>query len=318
VSLESALNFAPLASEMSVAEVVREAVGRQTAVRLTEWHVRRDNYVVASVETRRPAMRLVVKLEIPGERPNRHLDSMAAIARMVRTHTEAPTFHVVAVDVTRQKWPWEYLIVTELVGDTWAKLYPRLDHTARAVGQRQIGRSAAQLHALRFDLFGQIGPDGAVVDGTGAVAALRRRAQQRIRTSRYRDLMLDVLEWRSSLFERLPAPTLCHEDMNPYNLVFDIRDGLPVLSGILDFESAWASTGESDLARLELWRLTGGSALREGYSEIDSAGSEYRARKPVLQLLWCLEYAEHNASAEHQAVTDRVCRELGIESIQLA
>jgi hypothetical protein len=106
--------------------------------------------------------------------------------------------------------------------------------------------------------------------------------------------------------------------MNPYNLVFDIRDGLPVLSGILDFESAWASTGESDLARLELWRLTGGSALREGYSEIDSAGSEYRARKPVLQLLWCLEYAEHNASAEHQAVTDQVCRELGIESIQLA
>jgi Ser/Thr protein kinase RdoA (MazF antagonist) len=65
--------------------------------------------------------------------------------------------------------------------------------------------------------------------------------------------MLDVLESPTSLFEGLPTPTLCHEDMNPNNLVFEIRDGRPVLSGILDFESAWASTGESDLARLELW-----------------------------------------------------------------
>jgi hypothetical protein len=159
MSLESALNFPPLASERSVVEVVRGAIGSQTAVSLNEWHVRRDNYVVASVETRRPAMRLVVKLEIPGERPNRHLDSMAAIARTVRARTEAPTFDVVAVDVTRQKWPWEYLIVTEVSGITWAKLYPRLDGTARAVAQRQIGRSAAQLHSLRFELFGQIGPD---------------------------------------------------------------------------------------------------------------------------------------------------------------
>ncbi len=31
-----------------------------------------------------------------------------------------------------------------------------------------------------------------------------------------------------------------------------------------------------------------------------------------------LEYAEHNASAEHQAVTDQVCSELGIAPIQFA
>jgi hypothetical protein len=64
--------------------------------------------------------------------------------------------------------------------------------------------------------------------------------------------------------------------------------------------------------------LTAGNALREGYAEVASTGSDYPARKPVLQLLWCLEYAEHNASVEHQAVTDQVCTELRIDSIQLA
>jgi Ser/Thr protein kinase RdoA (MazF antagonist) len=311
------LGLRPLASETSVVEVVREALGSQTVVSVGEWHVRRENYVVVSVQTRRPVLRLVVKLEVPGERPNRHLDSMAAIARMVRAHTEAPTFDVVAVDVTRRRWPWEYLIVTELAGLTWAKLYPRLDSAARAMGQRQIGRSAAQLHALRFDGFGQIGADGAVLEPGVALAALRKRTHKRIRTSRHRRIMLDVLEARKSLFEGLRSATLCHEDMNPYNLVFELRDGRPVLSGILDFESAWASTGESDLARLELWRLTRGDALREGYAEVAPVPSDYPARRPVLQLLWCLEYAEYNSSPDHQAVTDEVCAELGIEPIQL-
>ena len=190
--------------------MVREVVGSHTTVDVTEWFVRGENYVVASVETTRPALRLVVKLEIPGERPNRNFQSMAAIARLVRAHTAAPTFEVVAVDTSRTKWPWEYLIVTELAGTTWAKLYPQLDGAARSVAHRQIGRSAAQLHTLRFDRFGQIGPHGAVVAGTRAVAALRRRALQRLRTARYRDL----------------------------------------------------------LARLELWRLTTGSALRAGYGEV--------------------------------------------------
>ena len=89
-----------------------------------------------------------------------------------------------------------------------------------------------------------------------------------------------------------------------------------VPSGILDFESAWASTGESDLARLELWRLTAGKAVLEGYAEAAPTHNDYAAWKPVFQLLWCLEYAEHSTSAEHQAVTDQVCTKLGIAPIE--
>src|SRR5438067_1016651 len=65
--VESGASQQPLASEESVVEVVREALGSQTTVDPNEWHVRKEHYVVASVETTRPSMRLVVKLEIPGE-----------------------------------------------------------------------------------------------------------------------------------------------------------------------------------------------------------------------------------------------------------
>jgi aminoglycoside phosphotransferase (APT) family kinase protein len=32
------------------------------------------------------------------------------------------------------------------------------------------------------------------------------------------------------------------------NLLFETRDGHPLLTGVLDFESAWAGVAESDLA----------------------------------------------------------------------
>jgi Ser/Thr protein kinase RdoA (MazF antagonist) len=305
----------PLASEAAIREVVRDVLGSRALVRAEEWHTRGDNYVVATVETQRPAMRLVVKLEVPGERPNRHFDAMAAIGRLVRSQTPVPTFDVVAVDITRQRWPWTYLIVTEVAGETWASLYPRLEHEAWVAAQRQIGRAAGQLHALRFEAFGHIGADGAVLAGTSVVPALARRARLRLTDPRYLAGMLEVLDARHELFDDVSTATLCHEDLNPYNLVFELRDGVPELTGILDFESAWASTGESDLARLELWRLSAGSAVRSGYLEAARLADGYEARRPLLQLLWCLEYAQTHTPPDHQALTNHVCDELGIAHI---
>jgi aminoglycoside phosphotransferase (APT) family kinase protein len=153
------------------------------------------------------------------------------------------------------------------------------------------------------------------MNGTTAVPALEHRARQRLTTPRYLELFLELLKERAHLFASLSTSTLCHEDLNPYNLVFEIRDGQPELTGVLDFESAWASTGESDLARLELWRLSAGSALREGYTEVAVVADDYEARRPLLQLLWCLEYAQFHNSAQDHAVMDHVCDELAIAHI---
>ena len=97
--------------------------------------------------------------------------------------------------------------------------------------------------------------------------------------------------------------------------MFATRAGRPELAGILDFESAWASTGESDLARLELWRMSAGEAVREGYLEVAPVAPGYAARRPLLQLLWCLEYAQFHHAAEDQTVLHRVCDELAIAHI---
>jgi aminoglycoside phosphotransferase (APT) family kinase protein len=306
----------PLKSAAAVCETVRHALGSQADPRVVSWYVRGEAYVVAVVSTRQSAPRLVVKLEYPGQRPQRRLDVMATLLELVRTRTPLPVADVVAVDVAQERLPWRYLIVTHLEGSTWSELYPRLDAAARQFAQRQIGAAAAHLHSLNFEAFGQIGPDGAVEDPSSATPALERRLQRRVKDPRSRAFFLDVLADRAAVFREPQPAVLCHEDLNPYNVLFDVVDGQPILSAVLDFESAWAGLADSDLARLELWRLTTGDAVVHGYTEIAPPPDGYAERRALLQLLWCLEYADSHPTAQHQADTDAVCRALDVSPIR--
>jgi aminoglycoside phosphotransferase (APT) family kinase protein len=303
-----------------IRDIVRGLTGTAAPIEIVRWYLDSDSYAIVAVKTSRPALRLIVKLELPGRVRDRRFESVAAVARLVRAQTSVPTFEVVACDVTRSKWPWNVLIVNELRGSTWAELHPRLSAAEQAPGQRLIGRAAAELHMLQFAAFGPIEGDGSVTNLGGAMRALEARATQRIKAAEHRDRMLQVLERYKTAFATVQQPRLVHDDLNPYNLLFDVRDGNLVVTGVLDFESAWAGVAESDLARLDLWRLTRGTALRQGYSEISAIPDDKAAtvRQLVLQLLWCLEYADEHRSAAHQADTDDVCAKLGMSRMNLS
>ena len=299
-------------SERSVLEVLGEILGARATLR--HWYVRTDTYAVASVVADE---RYVVKLEVPSAARNRRFEVMATLAHMVRAQTTVPVADVVTVDTSRRRWPCNVLIATELIGETWAELYPRLDEVQRAAAQCQLGQAAARLHTVTFDGYGEVGVNGRVVEPRGALAAVSERAHYRLQTPAYRDYFRQVLDAHADLFSAAPGPGLCHEDLNPYNVLFELLNGEPVLTGVLDFEAAWAGLPESDLARLELWRWTRGAALRDGYAATGSISDSYVWRRPIFQLLWCLEYAEYEPSEQHQLDTNVVCDELGLTPIRL-
>jgi Ser/Thr protein kinase RdoA (MazF antagonist) len=129
----------------------------------------------------------------------------------------------------------------------------------------------------------------------------------------HKALFLDVLNQHATRLDTTNSPVLCHDDLNPHNVLFERRANGWTLSAILDFDSAWAGRAESDLARLELWRGMTSPDFWAGYAERAGRVERDPIRTLVLQLLWCLEYAR--ATRAHNADTARICAALGIDPV---
>ena len=142
------------------------------------------------------------------------------------------------------------------------------------------------------------------------------RARRRIANPARAELFATVLQAHASDFADLTEPRLTHDDLNPNNLLLvpgDEPDDDWRLAAVLDFGSAWAGCPESDIARLELWRDMMDDSFTEGYTASQPIAADYPKRRPIYQLLWCLEYAR--PTAQHHADTARICATLNIPPV---
>jgi len=295
--------------------LVRREFGAACRLRDVRVALRRRDYTVVLAGLSDPPLDVAIKLAGPEAPIACPFDRTAAILRLVRERTAVPVPTVLAADTSYRDCPWRYLITTALPGVRWhdARQYWTPDDQADLWGQ--LGRAAAALHTLHFPGYGEIGPDGRVLDGATYPVALAERAWRQIGEPRHAALFLAVLDARAEAFAQASRPCLVHDDLNPNNLLVarDEGSGCWHLTGILDFDSAWAGAAESDLARLAFWDGMAGIAFWSGYGVTRSPTPREAERRLVLQLLWCLEYAQ--PTPRHHEDTARVCAVLGLPPI---
>ena len=307
-----------------MSELVRdeiEALAREVfgpKCRMLAWHpvTHGDDYLVVFATLVLPARVVVLKLAYAASAA--HFSREAAIQRQVARETSVPVCEVLAVDDSCQRFPWRYLMMAHAPGMAWPDGLKRMSPHARYDIFRQLGEATAALHSLRYPQFGEVrdgetSPPTPLLRGEGSIEALEARARRRIANPAHADLFAAVLQAHASDFADLTGPRLTHEDLNPYNLLLvpgDEPDDDWRLAAVLDFGSAWAGCHESDIARLELWRDVMGNGFTEGYTASQPIAADYPKRRPIYQLLWCLEYAR--PTAQHHADTARVCAALDI------
>lgn len=280
---------------------------------IAEYRFLRDeeDYAVIVVRLTNPSQDIIIKLAGPHAILSSEFERSAAIVQTVRSRTAISIFEVVAVDASYQRWPWRYLVTTVISGRHWSEVYPE-ERKARAL-YASLGDAVGQLHTIRFPLCGEIAPDGSVAEGTSYYEALRERAQRRIPNPAHTALFLSLLQDRRSLFEEILSGVLCHEDLNPSNLLVANTPGQRPVISVIDFDSAWAGCAESDLARLEFWRGMMGEGFWEAYGAHAPISTRYAERRPIYQFLWCLEYAR--STRQHLVDTARICATLGIPPV---
>jgi len=295
-------------------QLLRQTLGARVELADCRIGHRLEDYWVLLLELRRPDMRVVVKLAGPRAPYACPFDRTAMVHRLVAGRTTLTMPEILAVDVSYRDWPWRYLIKTHIPGQEWNEVQPLLRPEELTDAYQQMGEAVAQLHLIQFPAFGELALDGTVEGDGPYLAVLTEHVRRSIGNERLSDLFLDVLEQRRALFLDVGPARLCHEDLHRYNILFEHRDGKWRLSTILDFDKAWAGHHEIDLARLDLWRGMTNDAFWRSYRAVCPVAPQYPERRPVYQLLWCLEFA--SSTAQHLADTEGVCAELGIPRLE--
>lgn len=295
-------------------DLLRETLG--PAVELAGCDVlnRRHDYVVLRAALRRPRLDLSIKLAGPEAPYASPFDRTVWLHQLVGARTSIPMPEVLAVDVTYRSRPWRYMIKTHLPGREWGDVRPHLSPGELDVASRQMGRAIAEMHAIRFPLFGEISADGDVAGSSEYLPALAERARATIPNPRLRDQFLALLDARADAFAGVDGPGLCHEDLHKHNVLFERRVGTWRIATILDFDKAWAGCPETDLARLELWNNIGSDAFWVGYRDVRPVSESYASRREILQYFWCLEVAW--TTPAHLADTRRLCAALGLPILE--
>jgi aminoglycoside phosphotransferase (APT) family kinase protein len=293
-------------------ELLLESVmGTQTRIRSSHVIKQQEDYCVIQVRLRQPTIDVMVKIAGPKAHLASQFDRTVAIHRLVSSSTNIPLPEIIAADVTRQLWPWRYLIYASVPGIQWADICHHLNEDKLAGAYRQLGEAVGQLHRIEFPAFGEIDPQGLVMQPSlDFLSVLKRRALQQIKNYRNQQLILDVMDQHSHWFQNVKESRLCHEDLHGYNILLKQESGEWRLAAILDFDKAWAGHSEIDLARLEIWRGMTSPEFWSAYRSLQPLGEDYIQLRPIYQLVWCLEYA--SPSAQHLMDTQQVCRALGL------
>ena len=294
-------------------DLLRHTFGSKVEVVSYRIGNRRLDYYVLLATLRHPRLEVVIKLAGPDAPFVYPFDRTAMLQRVVAAHTSLTMPEIIAIDMSYAAWPWRYLINTYIAGEEWAAVRPRLRAAELEPAYVQIGNAVAQLHGIALPAFGELMGHGEVEPAANLVAALETRARHAIRDPRLSELFLNVLAQRTKLFADVANPCLCHDDLHHYNILFRHEQGRWQLATILDFDKAWAGPAETDLARLELWQGMTGPGFWPAYQMVRAVSSSYADRRPIYQLLWCLEYAV--ASPQHNADTQNVCAQLGIPPV---
>lgn len=255
------------------------------------------------------SQRLVLK--VAGSADQRAIDyertaTVTALARAVG----APLPAVLAVDTSCSAGPWRYLLLEHVEGVEWRRVRPLLDDDDVRVAHQQIARALVAIQSVHLDSFGELDSRGRPARDD-LLQALRHRAEARVTDERARGAFNDLLDREAGLFVvGEQTPTLSHDDLHHANLIFRAGRGGWQLTGVLDWDKAWAGPAESDVARMALWDDMTGPGFWEVYRAVVPMIDGQPERMPIYQLLWCLEYNDN--SSRHLNDTNNLRRQLGV------
>lgn len=176
----------------------------------------------------------------------------------------------------------KYVLMTKLGGTSASTITSTATSDEVRDLFRQIGATARACHAITFEHFGYIGPEGLVDVHLSNHAYMSHQLERHLRTLRDQSgdpSLVALVERRvagnEALFANCHQPVLCHDDLHEQNVLVERRYGRWVLTGLVDVENAVAADPLLDLAKADYYAREDPvrrSGLLEGYGALPHDG----------------------------------------------
>lgn len=271
----------------SVAEVVERTGGQLNTV-----------YEVCCTE---PALRLIIKVYADQWRWKQEKE--IHVYRMLAGNGVSRVPAVLHSESAGGPSDQAFTVMTLLDGQPLSEVSAGLDATAIRQVYRQMGELLAAVHHIGQEAYGYVVTG--IVDPVPANTAYMTR-QFAKKLDEFLDLGGDpelhgavqarVAE-QAGLFQRCPAPVLCHNDFHEGNILVTQVQGDWTVTGFIDVENAIAADPLLDLAKTESYSMRGDEtkrdALFEGYGSLPE---DWPERLAVYRLYHALELWDWFAS----------------------
>ena len=203
-----------------------------------------------------------------------------------------PLPRLVAYDIEDEALGCPVVVMTALSGERLVEVIRELRRDELRTLFRRIGELQRGLHEIRFSEYTTFLPDDGVFDTN--LAFMRERVARTLHGMTLegeRPRLHGALERHfaehDELFAPSAGPVLCHNDMHEHNLlVTRDADGSPRITGLIDFENAYAADELLDLAKTHNHCHGAGEstliALIDGYGGLPG---EWRPRFELYELM---------------------------------
>ena len=235
------------------------------------------------------------------------------IAYDLLRESDVPVPEVVALDLSLKIAPYAYLITTRLPGAPVIDGWPEFTPAQQAHVAHDTGRYLAHIHSHPFDRFGKLRSLDFDRWGDYVADFLHRYTQQALQLGGLHAQEVDqlhaVLQRHQSVLDHVTEGALLHSDYHFENILQ--HEG--VITGVIDFEWAYAGDPLADLVVADQWERTcpGSKAgVMAGYQSVRALRPDADIRLSIYQMLGLVESLVDHKKAGDEAASQATYAQL--------
>jgi aminoglycoside phosphotransferase (APT) family kinase protein len=195
----------------------------------------------------------------------------ANIIRLMQGRLSVPIPQLLLVDDTKSLLDFNFIVMSKLRGQIVLGLEETLPQAQLRFVYWQMGRTLREIHDTTMSAFGYIGSHDIAAPFTSNRAYMSFQFEKKLNEFVERggsrsliDQLRHFVGRQAHLLDGCTGASLCHYDFHAGNVLIEIKDGSPCLSGILDFENAIAGDPLMDIAKTLNYAVRDDEAKRDG------------------------------------------------------